>query len=150
VATAPMIVNLDTPGGGVARKTVFVKLHLGLLGNRHAGNYQWPRVRRESQSFALRLEFVHFGLTAKCQLTTALARLRERGDPACGMGEGFADFEQRKQPLTLGFAVPSPLGEGRYQQRPRCESRCRNSRARLKSCPSQSFAPRQPARLQET
>ena len=26
------------------------------------------------------LEFVHFGLTAKYQLTTALARLRERGD----------------------------------------------------------------------
>src|SRR6516165_3510924 len=30
----------------------------------------------------------------------------------------------------LGFAVPSPLGEGRYQLRPRCESKCRNSRGR--------------------
>lgn len=33
MATAPMIVNLETPGEDLARKTVFVKLHLGLLGN---------------------------------------------------------------------------------------------------------------------
>ena len=33
MATASMIVNLDTPGEDLARKTVFVKLHLGLLGN---------------------------------------------------------------------------------------------------------------------
>jgi hypothetical protein len=32
MATAPMIVNLDTPGEDLARKTVFVKLHLGVLG----------------------------------------------------------------------------------------------------------------------
>ena len=33
MATAPMIVDLETPGEDLARKTVFVKLHLGLLGN---------------------------------------------------------------------------------------------------------------------
>src|SRR6266567_4657562 len=33
MATASMIVDLDTPGEDLARKTVFVKLHLGLLGN---------------------------------------------------------------------------------------------------------------------
>ena len=52
------------------------------------------------------------------------------GDPACGMGEGFADLARRKQPLTPGFAVPSPLGEGRYQLRRCCESKCRNSSQR--------------------
>jgi hypothetical protein len=85
-------------------------------------------------SFSHALEFVHFGLTTKHQLTTALARLRERGDREA-VGEGFAHFARRKQPLTPGFAVPSPLGEGRYQLRPRCESKCRNSRARPKPCP---------------
>jgi len=55
------------------------------------------------------LEFVHFGLTAKYQLTTALARLRERGDREA-VGEGFADCARRKQPLTSGFVVPSPQG----------------------------------------
>ena len=33
MATAPMIVTLETAGEDLARKTVFVKLHLGLLGN---------------------------------------------------------------------------------------------------------------------
>jgi hypothetical protein len=37
----------------------------------------------------------------------------------CSDGEawvkGLADFARRKQLLTPGFAVPSPLGEGRYQ-----------------------------------
>ena len=56
------------------------------------------------------LEFVHFGLDVKYQLTTAFARLRERGDREA-VGEGLADFGRRKQPLTPGFAVPSPLGE---------------------------------------
>ena len=69
---------------------------------------------RKGGASAPPLEFVHFGLTAKYQLTTALARLRERGDREA-VGEGFADLERRKQPLTPGFAVPSPLGEGRYQ-----------------------------------
>jgi hypothetical protein len=44
------------------------------------------------------------------------------------VGEEFADFARRKQPLTPGCAVPAPLGEGRYQMRPRRESKCRNSR----------------------
>jgi len=47
---------------------------------------------------------------------TALARLRERGDREA-VGEGIADGDGRKQPLTPGFAVPSPLGEGCYQVR---------------------------------
>jgi len=33
MATAPLIANLEAPGEDLARKTVFVKLHLGLLGN---------------------------------------------------------------------------------------------------------------------
>ncbi len=33
MATAPMIVNLETAGEDLARKTVFVKLHLGVLSN---------------------------------------------------------------------------------------------------------------------
>jgi hypothetical protein len=47
-----------------------------------------------------------------CQMSAdnSLRRLGEKEDPGCGMGEGFADFERRKQPLTPGFAVPSPLG----------------------------------------
>ena len=72
-------------------------------------------------------EFAHFALTAKYLLTTALARLRERGDREA-VGKGFTDFGRRKQPLTPGFAVPSHLGEGRYQLRARCESKCTNSR----------------------
>ena len=34
------------------------------------------------------------------------------------MGEGFADLAPRKLPLTPGFAVPSPLGEGRINCSP--------------------------------
>ena len=45
------------------------------------------------------------------------------------MGEGFADLARSKQPLTPVFAVPSPLGEGRYQLRPRCESKYRTRKA---------------------
>ena len=52
-------------------------------------------------------QVVYSGLTAKYQLATALARLRERGDREA-VGEGFADFGRRKQPLTPGFVVPSP------------------------------------------
>jgi len=67
-------------------------------------------------------------LTAECQLTTALARLREGGRDA--VGEGFA-VAGRKQPLTPGFAVPSPLGEGGYQLSSPVsspgESKCTNS-----------------------
>jgi len=86
-----------------------------------------PAPRDWGKGLALPLGFVHFALTAKYQLTTALARLRERGDREA-VGEGFADLPRSKQALTPGFAVPSPLGEGRYQLRPRCESKCRNSR----------------------
>jgi len=98
------------------------------------------------------------GLAVKCQLTAALARLRERRDCEA-VGEGFAGFVPRKQPLTPGFAVPSrlglaanvpifsapllrvpvlfnpaqpvagaPLGEGCYQLRSLCESECANSK----------------------
>jgi len=34
------------------------------------------------------------------------------------VGEGFADLAPRKLPLTPGFAVPSPLGEGRINCSP--------------------------------
>jgi len=83
-------------------------------------------------AFSRALEFVHFGLTAKYQLTTALARLRERADREA-VGEGFAESPRRKQPPTPGFAVPSPLGEGRYQPRPAVNPNVENSRARLSS-----------------
>ncbi len=33
MATAPMIVDFAKPGEDLARKTVFIKVHLGLLGN---------------------------------------------------------------------------------------------------------------------
>jgi hypothetical protein len=70
------------------------------------------------------LEFLHFGLTTKYQLTTALARLRGDREAPCApepasgagaVGGGVVDGAQRKQPLTPGCAGPSPLGEGRYQ-----------------------------------
>ena len=57
--------------------------------------------------FSRALEFVHLGLEVKYQLTTALARLRERGDREA-VGEGLADSGRRKQPLTPGFALPFP------------------------------------------
>jgi hypothetical protein len=50
----------------------------------------------------------------------------QQPSPACGrprrvrVGEGLAVSARRKQRLTPGFAVPSPLGEGRYQLPPRC------------------------------
>ena len=69
---------------------------------------------------------------------TALARLRERGDREA-VGEGFADRDGRKQPLTPGFAVPSPLGEGCYQARRSREFKmsklqCRAEARRYNSC----------------
>jgi hypothetical protein len=84
-----------------------------------------------SRPLGRHVEFVQFGLMAKHQLTTALARLRERGDREA-VGEGFADCARSKQPLNPGFAVPSRLRDGRYQLRPRCKSKCRNPRARVK------------------
>ena len=80
----------------------------------------WPRSVAWVGGLRRRLEFVHFGLKAKYQLTAALARLRERGDREA-VGEGLADSKGTKQPLSPGFAVPSPLGEGRYQLRPGCQ-----------------------------
>ena len=59
--------------------------------------------RAGADLLGLRLEFLHLGLTGKCQLTTALARLRERGDRVA-VGEGIADPARKKQPLTPGFA----------------------------------------------
>jgi hypothetical protein len=59
------------------------------------------------------LEFLHFGLTAKYQLTTALARLRERGDRAA-VGERFADLHEESNPSPQLHRTLS-LGEGRYQ-----------------------------------
>jgi len=44
MATAPMVVNLERPGEDVARKTVFVKLRLGVLGNsRKVSSPEAPR-----------------------------------------------------------------------------------------------------------
>src|SRR5262249_36940364 len=76
-----------------------------------------------------RLEFLHLGLTAKCQLTTALARLRERGDRVA-VGEGIADPARKKQPLTSGFAVPSPLRGGPLSTCGPSEDKRTNSRCR--------------------
>jgi hypothetical protein len=91
-----------------------------------------PRAVRKlvAPGFSPALEFGHLGLAAKNQLKIALARLRERGDREA-VGEGFAGLARKKQPLTSGFAVPSPLGEGRYQLRSRRESKCPNSSAGL-------------------
>ena len=76
------------------------------------------------------------GLTPKNQLTIALARLRERGDRKA-MGEGSAEGDGREQPLTPGFAVPSPLGEGCYQVR-------RSRESKMSRLQSQSYALSQP------
>src|SRR5262249_48265191 len=61
--------------------------------------------------------------------------LAGEGNPLQRVGEGSADLARRKQPLTPGFAVHSPLGEGRYQRRIRYESKCRKSTTRLKPRP---------------
>src|SRR5262249_48283053 len=58
--------------------------------------------------FSPAAESVHFGLTAKYQLTTGLVRLRVWGDAACGMGEGFADCMRRKQPSPPASPYPLP------------------------------------------
>jgi len=87
-------------------------------------------------------EFVYFGLKARYEISvdnSPRPPRRQRGDPACGMGEGFADFARRKQPLTPGFAAPSPLGEGRYQLRLRCESKWRLKAPPFESSPQHFF-----------
>ena len=68
----------------------------------------------EGRGFSPVARVCTFAFTARPQLITALARLRERGDREA-VGEGFAAYTRRQQPLTPGFAVPSPLGEGCYQ-----------------------------------
>ena len=80
--------------------------------------------------------FYPSGSARKYQLTTALARLRERGD-CVAVGEGFADLARRTQPLTPASPYP-PLGEGRYQLRPRCESKCKNSKRFASTCACRS------------
>ena len=50
---------------------------------------------------SLSLEFLHLGLTAKHQSTTALARLRERGDREA-VGEGFGFRTSMRQLLRTG------------------------------------------------
>ena len=79
--------------------------------------------------FSCSLAFVHFGLSGKNHLRTALARLRERGDPGePGWVRDSLILHGRKQPLTPGFAVPAPLGEGCYQLWSRGECKCREGR----------------------
>ena len=42
MATASPIVNIQDPGTDLAKKTVFIKLHLGLLGNsRKVSSSRW-------------------------------------------------------------------------------------------------------------
>ena len=53
------------------------------------------------------LEFVHFGLEAKYQLTTALARLRERGDREA-VGEGLLILEEENNPSPPASPYPLP------------------------------------------
>ena len=56
---------------------------------------------------AMPLEFVHFGLEAKYQLTTALARLRERGDREA-VGEGLLILEEENNPSPPASPYPLP------------------------------------------
>ena len=57
--------------------------------------------------FSRALEFVHFVLSAKYQLTTAVARLRERGDREA-VGEGvILDEENNPSPPASPYPLPS-------------------------------------------
>ena len=51
--------------------------------------------------------FVQFGLTANYRLTTALARLRERGDREA-VDEGFADLQEENNPSPPAAPYPLP------------------------------------------
>ena len=54
------------------------------------------------------LEFVHFGLEVKYQLTTVLARLRERGDREA-VGEGASlSLEEENNPSPPASPYPLP------------------------------------------
>ena len=57
--------------------------------------------------FSRALEFVHFVLSAKYQLATAVARLRERGDREA-VGEGvILDEENNPSPPASPYPLPS-------------------------------------------
>ena len=74
--------------------------------------------RRKGGVLTPPLEFVHLGLSAKISVDHSPRPLAGEGGPVSRrVGEGVVDGAQRKQPLTPGFAGPSPLGEGRYQLR---------------------------------
>jgi hypothetical protein len=54
------------------------------------------------------------------------------GDPPRRVGEGFADFAPRIEPVNPGSAVLSTLGEDRCRLQHRSESKCKNSRTGVK------------------
>ena len=91
-------------------------MHQGIslrIGFRHS-DFQLRHVAKRH------LEFLHFGLSAKNHLRTALARLRERGDPGkSGWVRDSLILHEENNPLTPGFAVPYLRGEGCYQLRSR-------------------------------
>ena len=63
---------------------------------------------RLPESRRLSLEFVHFGLEVKYQLTTVLARLRERGDREA-VGEGASlSLEEENNPSPPASPYPLP------------------------------------------
>ena len=62
-----------------------------------------------TRPFSPAAEFVHFGLTAKHQLTTALARLRVRGIPHAGWARDSLSLceENNLSPLASPYPLPS-------------------------------------------
>src|SRR6516164_4654791 len=70
----------------------------------HAGS----ATRDWGKGLALPLGFVHFALTAKYQLTTALARLRERAVISCGP----AVSPNVETPGSRNAGPPSPAARG--------------------------------------
>ena len=68
-----------------------------------------PRLR-DAESLRLSVEFLHLGLTAKYQLTTALARLRERGNREAWVRDSLV-LHQENNPSPP--ASPYPLASER-------------------------------------
>jgi len=67
-----------------------------------------PAPRDWGKGLALPLGFVHFALTAKYQLTTALARLRERGDAKRWVRDSLICHEANKpSPPASPYPLPS-------------------------------------------
>ena len=62
----------------------------------------------QSESSEGALEFVHFGLTAKYQLPTALARLRERGIPRAGWVRDSLIWHEANNPSHQALPYPLP------------------------------------------